>query len=148
MQIFQKEPGMSFMTVINVSNYILQQSQFIQHLLYWTTGILCAWWQATSVAPLVINFFTSVTLLEHAIECAIFMSPFSAILPKAWWLLFCNSWKSSSTLLEFAIGLLWQLQDVQHRQDEDRTKLELLPFLATVFFFQLRCHQCCISMTS
>lgn len=31
MQIFQKEPGMSFMTVINVSNYILQQTQFVHH---------------------------------------------------------------------------------------------------------------------
>lgn len=28
-------------------------------------------------APLVIHFFTSVTVLEHVIECAIFMSQFS-----------------------------------------------------------------------
>lgn len=36
------EAGVSLMTVTNRNNYILQQSQFIQHLLYWTTGIFYA----------------------------------------------------------------------------------------------------------
>lgn len=149
---------MSFMTVCNLSNYILQRNQFIQHLLYWTIGVFCAWRQVTKSSTFSNHFF----YISDCFGACDLSMQYSAILPKAWWLLFCDSWKSNSTLLEFVIGLLWRLWDVQHMQDKDRMKLELPPFLGTVIFFQLHCHQysalqvvrrcgllaCCILMPS
>lgn len=151
MQIFQ-ESRRCFLTAVNIGNYILQWCQFIQQLWYWTVAVFCIWWQIGRCSKFRIFFFLYISDFFVACDCSIFMLSSSIILPEAGWPTFCNCWKSNSTLLEFVIGLLWQLQDVQHMQDKDRPKLELEFFLG-IAFFQLCCHRysalaCCILLPS